>query len=78
VQVSLAGVGHWLRTLGRVPLGPAQQGQGQQPAFEPYVEDTASGFGRLSALRHAAQFSRTPAHFALPAMPPGTHAPAWW
>ena len=31
-----------------------------------------SGFGRLVAPRHAAQFSGTPARYARPSMPPGT------
>ncbi|MFN0187058.1 MAG: CoA transferase [Aquabacterium sp.] len=74
VQVSLAGVGHWLRTLGRVHDGLAVQA----PAFEPLAEEAASGFGRLTALRHAARFSRTPVKTGLPSMPPGSHPPAWW
>jgi hypothetical protein len=32
---------------------------------------------RLRALRHAPRFSATPAGLDLPAMPPGSHAPAW-
>ncbi len=73
VQVSLAGVGRWLRGLGRVPQGFGAQ----RPPFEPYLEAGDSGFGRLVALRHAAQFSRTPARWRRPSMPPGTHAAAW-
>jgi len=73
VQVSLAGVGRWLRSLGRVPQGF----EVQRPPFEPYLEVSDSGFGRLVALRHAAQFSRTPARWQHPSMPPGTHAARW-
>lgn len=73
VQVSLAGVGHWLRSLGRVANGFAAQA----PSFEPYLESSDSGFGRLVALRHAAQFSRTPAVWRRPSMRPGTHAARW-
>lgn len=73
VKVSLAGVGHWLRTLGRVPDGFAAI----RPAFSPYLEETDSGFGRLVAVRHAAQFSRTPAGWARRSEPPGTHGPRW-
>lgn len=73
VQVSLAGVGRWLRSLGRVPQGF----DAQRPPFEPYLDASVSGFGRLVALRHAARFSRTPAVWRRPSMPPGTHAPRW-
>lgn len=72
VQVSLAGVGRWLRSLGRVT-----ELRAQRPALDPYVETVDSGFGRLECLRHAAQFSATPARWRRPSMPPGTHAPTW-
>ena len=73
VQVSLAGVGHWLRSLGRVAGGP----QAQAPAFDPYLVTEPSGFGALTALRHPAQFSHTPALWQRPSMPPGSHPPVW-
>ncbi len=73
VQVSLAATGHWLRGLGRVADGFSAP----KPDFEPYLETTASGFGRLTALRHAAQLSATPAGWERPSMPPGTHPLAW-
>ena len=73
VQVSLARTGHWLRGLGRVPDGFAVD----PPGFAPYLETTDSGFGRLSALRHAAQLSATPAAWERPSMPPGSHPLAW-
>lgn len=73
VRVSLAGVGRWLRSLGRVTDGFAARA----PGFEPFRETEDSGFGRLTALRHAAQFSRTPARWTRPSMPPGTHPAAW-
>jgi hypothetical protein len=73
VQVSLAGVGRWLRGLGRVDglhtEAPAAEDQ--------LLEESDSGFGRLRAMRHAAVFSRTPAGWTLPSMPPGTHEPRW-
>jgi crotonobetainyl-CoA:carnitine CoA-transferase CaiB-like acyl-CoA transferase len=74
VRVSLAGVGRWLRGLGRVPGGL----DGQPPALEGRLETGASGWGELTAVRHAARFSHTPPAFDRPAMPPGTHPPAWW
>jgi hypothetical protein len=41
------------------------------------LEDAESGFGRLSVIRHAAQMSQTPARWERPAMPLGSHPPAW-
>ena len=73
VQVSLARTGNWLRGLGRVADGFAAA----KPDFAPYLETTDSGFGRLSALRHAAQLSHTPTDWPRQSMPPGTHALAW-
>jgi crotonobetainyl-CoA:carnitine CoA-transferase CaiB-like acyl-CoA transferase len=73
VQVSLAQTGHWLRGLGRIDDGFAAP----KPDFTPYLETTDSGFGRLTALRHAAQLSATPAGWERPSMPPGTHPLAW-
>lgn len=73
VQVSLAATGRWLRGLGRLAPGidlPA-------PDFAPYRETTASGFGELQAVRHAARLSATPARWQRPSMPPGSHALAW-
>lgn len=73
VQISLAQTGHWLRQLPRVARGFDVT----PPAREPYLEDVASGFGRLTTLRHSARFARTPPAWPLPAMPPGSHAAAW-
>jgi crotonobetainyl-CoA:carnitine CoA-transferase CaiB-like acyl-CoA transferase len=73
VQVSLARTGQWLRALGRVANGF----DAPKPAFGPYVETVDSGFGRLSALRHAAQLSHTPTDWPRPSMPPGTHPLEW-
>ncbi len=75
VQVSLAGVGLWLRSLGRVDDGFAAQ----RPDIKPWLEDSVCGFGQgaLRAVRHAAQFSATPARFERPSMPPGSHPPVW-
>jgi len=73
VRVSLAQTGHWLRHMGQVPDGwnaAALDLQGQ-------LETTASGFGRLTALRHAAQLAQTPVRWTRPSMPPGTHPAVW-
>lgn len=73
VRLALAGVGHWLNALPRVPDGPAAA----KLSFAGALETTDSGFGRLEAVRHAARFSVTPASWVRPSMPPGTHPPAW-
>ncbi len=71
VQVSLAGVGRWLRCLGRVTPALAM------PPFDRHLQTWPSGWGELVTVRHAAQFSRTPAQWQRPSMPPGTHPPMW-
>jgi len=76
VRVSLAQTGRWIWQLGRVPGGLAAP----DPALADVadrIEASDSPFGRLAAVRHAAQLSETPAHFALPTVPLGTHAPRW-
>jgi hypothetical protein len=76
VRVSLAQTGRWLWDLGRVEGGlavtdPALEG------VEDLLEESASAFGRLRAVRHAAWLSETPARWERPAVPLGTHAPRW-
>ncbi len=41
------------------------------------LEESDSGFGRLTTVRHAAVMSETPPRWARPSVPLGTHAPAW-
>ena len=73
VRVSLARTGQWLRELGRLPNGFSAP-----PAnFTGLMETSASGWGELTALRHAAVFSHTLAGWARPSMPPGSHPLAW-
>ena len=76
VRVSLARTGLWLRSLGRVAQGLAAP----DPTLESVascLEDAPSGFGQLRAVRHAAALSGVAAGWRLPAMPLGSHAPAW-
>lgn len=73
-RVSLAGTGEWIKRLGRVEGGLAAPGIADAT---PYLEESASGFGRMTAVRHAARLSATPARWDLPAMPLGSHPPAW-
>lgn len=76
VRLSLAQTGHWLRHLGRVEGGLKMP----MPGFDDIADLTeqhASGFGMLTTIRHAARMSGTPVRWDLPAMPLGSHAPAW-
>ncbi|MGD1876137.1 MAG: CoA transferase [Kiloniellaceae bacterium] len=74
VRVSLARTGRWLQGLGRVPGGHACP----DPApGDDLFEESDSGFGRLRAIRHAAQLSATPARWERPSVPLGTHPPVW-
>jgi hypothetical protein len=41
------------------------------------LEETPSGFGRLTAVRHAAEMSETPPSWARASVPLGTHAAVW-
>jgi len=43
----------------------------------PFIEDTPSGFGPLGSVSHSAELSKTPAFWARPAMPLGSHPPQW-
>ena len=74
VRVSLAGTGEWIKRLGRVERGLAAPGIADPAAF---FETTESGFGPMTAVRHSAILSATPARWALPAMPLGSHPPSW-
>jgi crotonobetainyl-CoA:carnitine CoA-transferase CaiB-like acyl-CoA transferase len=76
VRLSLAGAGHWIRSLG--PVDPAD-GVAELPADElqSYMIDSASPVGRLTHLAPVVQMSETPARWARPAVPLGTSAPVW-
>lgn len=77
VRVSLAQTGRWLWNLGRLDDGlntPDLTGEAVHAAF---METVSSGFGTLSAVRHAAVLSKTPAQWSRPAMPLGSHPPQW-
>jgi crotonobetainyl-CoA:carnitine CoA-transferase CaiB-like acyl-CoA transferase len=76
VRCSLAQTGHWFRNLGRVAAGLALP----DPAIDDVrdcLEDAPSGFGTLTAVRHSAIMSETPARWQRPSVPLGTHPPAW-
>ena len=73
VEVSLARTGRWLRELGRLDNGL----ETTRPTLAGYFEISSSGFGQLSALRHAARLSATPPHYTRPSVPPGTDGLEW-
>jgi crotonobetainyl-CoA:carnitine CoA-transferase CaiB-like acyl-CoA transferase len=76
VQVSLAQTGRWLWNLGRVAGGlDTRDFTGE--AVTPFIEKADSGFGALWSVRHSAILSRTPAFWARPAMPLGSHPLKW-
>jgi crotonobetainyl-CoA:carnitine CoA-transferase CaiB-like acyl-CoA transferase len=75
VRVSLAQTGYWLRHLGRIDGTTCPD-----PKFDDvrdYLEETPSGFGRLTAVRDAAAMSETPTRWQRPSVPLGTDPPAW-
>jgi hypothetical protein len=76
VRVSLAQTGRWLWNLGRVADGNKQPDL-KADAVAPFMEDVPSGFGALRAVRHSAILSKTPAFWARPAVPLGTHEAEW-
>ncbi|MBR0683584.1 CoA transferase [Roseomonas eburnea] len=76
VQVSLAGTGEWIKRLGRVAGGLAAP-EVPDAAVARLLESGESGFGQMTAVRHSAVLSETPARWTLPAMPLGSHPPAW-
>jgi hypothetical protein len=75
VRVSLAQTGHWIRSLGRID-GLALPDPGFDDVGDRLYE-VDSGFGNLTAARHAAVLSETPARWKRPSVPVGTHAPVW-
>jgi crotonobetainyl-CoA:carnitine CoA-transferase CaiB-like acyl-CoA transferase len=76
VQISLARTGQWIRGLGRVPDGLAHPDPTSADMAD-LLEDFPSGFGRLTAVRHAAQLAETPAHWSRMSVPLGTDQPSW-
>ena len=76
VRVSLARTGQWLWNLGRIADGFATEDL-KGDAVKPFVEEATSGFGPLRSVSHSALLSKTPAFWARPAMPLGSHPPQW-
>jgi crotonobetainyl-CoA:carnitine CoA-transferase CaiB-like acyl-CoA transferase len=76
VRVSLAQTGRWLWNLGRIADGfKTEDLRGEEVI--PFIEEQPSGFGPLRSVSHSAVLSKTPAVWARPAMPLGSHPPQW-
>jgi crotonobetainyl-CoA:carnitine CoA-transferase CaiB-like acyl-CoA transferase len=75
VRASLAQTGFWLRSLGRID-GLHVKDPDRTDMID-CLEESDSGFGRLSAVKHPAMLSETPPHWARPSVPLGTHPPVW-
>jgi len=75
VRVSLAQTGRWVDGLGRV--------EGRRTpdltllAVDDLLAETDTPFGRLRHVTPPARLSETPPFWSRPAVPPGTHPPAW-
>jgi len=76
VRASLAQTGYWLRSLGRID-GGLRAADPTRDDVRDCLEESDSGFGRLSAVRHPATMSQTPPRWTRPSVPLGTHAPVW-
>jgi hypothetical protein len=76
VRVSLAATGRWIWNLGRVDDGFSCRLPSPDDVAD-LLEDAASPFGPMRAVRHAAQLSATPAAWTRPSVPLGTHRPVW-
>src|SRR5712671_2156431 len=76
VRVSLAQTGRWLWNLGRITDGfRTEDLKGE--SVKPLMEELASGFGPLRSVKPSAILSKTPAFWARPSMPLGSHPPQW-
>lgn len=73
VRVSLARTGHWLRGLGRIGGGFRVA----QDSGADLMETSASGWGTLGSVRHAARLVPADTRPLRPSMRPGTHPLAW-
>jgi crotonobetainyl-CoA:carnitine CoA-transferase CaiB-like acyl-CoA transferase len=75
VRCSLAQSCHWFRQLGRID-GWSLPVPGLDDVRD-RLEESPSGFGRLTAVRSAAVMSETPLRWVRPSVPLGTHEPKW-
>lgn len=79
VDISLARVGEWFRSHGTVDPAAWTAAPAELPAdrLAACMTESASAVGRLSHLRAMPDMDATPPHWGRPAVPRGTHQPAW-
>ncbi|MGQ0687090.1 CoA transferase [Bradyrhizobium sp.] len=76
VRVSLAQTGRWLWNLGRLDDGlKTEDLKGE--SIRSFMEELTSGYGQLSSVKPSSILSRTPAFWARPSLPLGSHPPQW-
>ncbi|WP_342361020.1 CoA transferase [Terrarubrum flagellatum] len=75
-RLSLAQTARWMRGLGRLDNGLSAP-EPSDREVNAQLETTPSGFGTLTATRHAAMMSATQAKWERPSVPLGFHAPQW-
>lgn len=76
VRVSLAQTGAWLAKLGRIENGLSCPDPKREDVAD-LLETSESGFGPMTAVRHSARLSATPARWDRPSVPLGAHEPRW-
>ncbi|KAJ4986129.1 hypothetical protein SVAN01_08393 [Stagonosporopsis vannaccii] len=76
VKVSLAGVMHYLRSLGREAGFDRRDFKGPDEVCD-YLETRATGFGELKAIRHSARIEGLQVGWEHMPKPLGSDAPAW-
>lgn len=74
VRVALARTGQWLQDLPKVTGGPATAEPGRP---DDLLEETASGYGQLRALRHAGVIEGLAPTWTRPSVPLGHDRPMW-
>lgn len=78
VKVSLAKTSMWVQSLGLDSNFDADKPRRHfADGLDPVLELRPSAYGPLHQLPPVAQFSRTPAHWALPPAPNGAHPAVW-
>jgi hypothetical protein len=75
VRVSLAQTGRWIDGLGRLE-GPEAPELGLHDIGD-LMETAATPWGEMRYVAPAARLSETPAYWARPSVPLGTHPPTW-
>ncbi|MBP0591310.1 CoA transferase [Paraburkholderia sp. LEh10] len=76
VRLSLAQTGRWLQSMGQIESG-WRAPDITYDEVQDCLHDVDSPFGRVRAAAPAEQMSVTPAFYAQPPVPIGTHAPRW-